>query len=104
MLPGRLKNASLVPAPTIKRAIEMLSTREVDAFATNKGNLFEISDAVPGSRVLDGNWGVEHLAISIPKGRDAAKPWLEGFVEEAKRGGFVAGVVQRAGLRGTVNP
>jgi len=102
VLPGRLKNAALVPAPSIKRAIEMLTNREVDAFATNKGNLFEMSDLVPGSRVLDGNWGVEHLAIAVPKGRDAAKPWLESFVDDARRSGFVSGVVQRAALRGTL--
>ena len=100
-LPGRLKNAAIVPAPSMKRAIEMLSKREVDAFATNKANLFEMSDAVAGSRVLDGNWGVERLAIAIPQGRDAARPWLADFVAEAKRSGFVERVVERAGLRGT---
>ncbi len=100
-LPGRLKSAVIVPASSMKSAIEMLSKREVEAFATNKANLFEISDAVAGSRVLDGNWGVERLAIAIPKGRDAARPWLASFVAEAKREGFVARAVERAGLRGT---
>jgi polar amino acid transport system substrate-binding protein len=100
-LPRQLKHAAIVPAPSMKSAIEMLSSRQVDAFATNKANLFEMADAVPGSRVLDGNWGVEHLAIAIPKGRTQAMPWLEKFVAEAKREGFVARAVEKAGLRGT---
>ena len=102
-LPGRLKNAAVLPAASMKGAIEMLAKREVDAFATNKANLYEMSDGVPGSRVLEGNWGVERLAIAIPKGRDAAKPWLEDFVAEARREGFVARTVARAGLRGSAN-
>jgi polar amino acid transport system substrate-binding protein len=101
-LPRVLKNASLVPAPSMKGAIEMLTKNEVDVFATNKANLFEMSDAAPGSRVLDGNWGVEHMAIATPKGRERARPWLEAFVADARREGLVTRAVERAGLRGTV--
>src|ERR1700682_338017 len=94
-LPRQLKNAAIVPAASMKRAIEMLASHQVDAFATNKANLFEMADGVPGSRVLDGNWGVEHLAIAIPKGRERAMPWLEDFVVEAKREGFIARAVEK---------
>jgi polar amino acid transport system substrate-binding protein len=100
-LPRQLRNAAIVPAASIKIAMEMLSKREVDAFATNKANLFEMADGVPGSRVLDGSWGVEHLAIAIPKGRAQAMPWLEEFVAVSKRDGFIARAVEKAGLRGT---
>jgi polar amino acid transport system substrate-binding protein len=85
----------------MKSAIEMLASHQVDAFATNKANLFEMADGVPGSRVLAGNWGVEHLAIAIPKGRIQSMDWLVAFVDEAKRDGFVTRAVERAGLRGT---
>jgi polar amino acid transport system substrate-binding protein len=100
-LPRQLKNATIVPAPSMKSAIEMLASHQVDAFATNKANLFEMADGVPGSRVLAGNWGVEHLAIAIPKGRIQSMDWLVAFVDEAKRDGFVTRAVERAGLRGT---
>jgi polar amino acid transport system substrate-binding protein len=102
-LPRQLKSAAVVPAASMKGAIEMLTQREVDVFATNKANLFEMSDAVPGSRVLDGNWGVEHIAIAIPKGRDRARAWLESFAADARREGFVTRAVESAGLRGTAS-
>jgi polar amino acid transport system substrate-binding protein len=35
-LPRELKNARVVPTPTLKVGIEMLSQRRLDAFATNK--------------------------------------------------------------------
>jgi len=81
----------------------MLAARELDAFATNKGILFELADTLPGARVLPGRWGLEHLAIGIPKGRDAGAPWLREFAEQAGASGAVRRAAERAGLRGTVD-
>ena len=66
-------------------------------YATNKANLFEMSDALPGSRVLDGRWGLEHLAIAIPKGRDAGLAYMGAFAETAKSEGLVAHAAARGG-------
>lgn len=101
-LSREFKNATVVPAPTLKSAIEMLSLRKVDAFATNKVILFEMSDELRDSRVLDGRWGLEHWALAIPKGRDNGMVYLRKFAEDAKSEGLVKHAVERAGLRGTV--
>jgi polar amino acid transport system substrate-binding protein len=82
----------------------MLGAGKVEAFATNKATLFEMSDELSGSRVLAGRWGLESFAIGIPKGREAAMPFVSSFVSEAKSNGAVARAVERAGLRGTVSP
>ena len=97
-----LKNATVVRSSTVKSGIEMLAHHQIDAYATNKATLFEMADALPGSRVLDGRWGVERHAIAIPKGRDAGMIFLRAFVADAKAEGLVDAAVQRAGLRGTV--
>jgi len=91
-------------APTLKAAIEMLSQRKIDAFATNKGILFQMSDQLANSRVLEGRWGLEHMAIAIPKGREQAMPFVGRFAEQARSEGLVARAAARAGLRGTVRP
>jgi polar amino acid transport system substrate-binding protein len=96
-------NATVVRTPSLKAAIEMLAAGKLEAFATNKATLFEMSDELRGSRVLDGRWGLETFAIGIPKGREAALPLVSGFVGEAKANGAVARAVERAGLRGTVS-
>ena len=101
-LPGQLKNAAVIPAPTLKAAVEMLSQGKLEAFATNKAILFEMAESLPGSRVLDGRWGVEHLAIAIPKGRDQGMSYMRKFVEDANSQGLVTRAAERAGLRGTV--
>jgi polar amino acid transport system substrate-binding protein len=100
-LPGLLKNASVVRVPSIDSVIKMLSSRDLDAFATNKSILFEISDTLPGSRVLSGRYGVEQLALGIPKGRDIGLPYARSFVTAAVSSGLVKSAVERAGLRGT---
>jgi polar amino acid transport system substrate-binding protein len=99
-----LKQAQVVPAASVTAATEMLRRGELDAFATNKGILFEMADKLPGARVLDGRWGLEQLAIGVPKGREAGAAWLKAFAADAAAQGLVQQAAQRAGLRGTVAP
>jgi polar amino acid transport system substrate-binding protein len=101
-IPKILPNAIVVPAQNLKRAVEMFEHRELDIFASNKPTLFEISDQMQGSRVLDGRWGVEHIAIATPKGREAAIEYVHRFVEEAQNSGLLAQAAKRAGLRGVL--
>jgi polar amino acid transport system substrate-binding protein len=99
-LSKRLVKATLATAPSTQAAQAMLRSGEVDAYATNKAILFEIGDALPGARVLQGRWGLEHLAIAVPKGRDAGRAFLLAFADDMRRGGEVDRAAQRAGLRG----
>ena len=92
--------AALVPAASLKDGIEMLAGHKIDVYATNKANLFEMSDALPGSRVLEGRWGLEHLAIAIPNDREAGFAYVRAFAEDAKSEGLVARAAARVALRG----
>jgi polar amino acid transport system substrate-binding protein len=95
------KSATLVPAASIQQAQEMLLARKVDAFATNKGILFEMLDGLPGHKVLEGRWGLENLAIAVPQGRSVAMPYLQQFALQVRSNGVLQTAVSRAGLRGT---
>jgi polar amino acid transport system substrate-binding protein len=101
-IPKMLPNVTIVPAENSRRAIEMFGRRELDLFATNKPTLYVMSDQMPGSRVLDGRWGVEHIAVAIPRGREAAMEYVRRFVEEVQTSGLLSEAVERAGLRGVV--
>jgi polar amino acid transport system substrate-binding protein len=101
-IPKLLPNATVVPSENYKRGIEMLEHGEIDTYATNKPTLFEMSDQMPGSRVLEGRWGEEHLAVAIPKGREAALEYIQHFVQEVQSNGLLTQSVERAGLRGAV--
>jgi len=101
-LPNLLPHATVVPAENSSCAIEMFERREIDAFATNKPTLFGIADRMPGARVLDGRWGVEHIAFAVPKGREAGMEYLRRFVADVQTSGVLAQAIMRAGLRGVV--
>lgn len=98
----QFKSAAIVPTSSLRQAQELLQRRQIDAFATNKGILFEMSDELPGMHILDGRWGLEHLAIAIPKGREAGLTFLRQFAQEARTSGLLQSAVTRSGLRGTV--
>jgi polar amino acid transport system substrate-binding protein len=102
VLSQRLKNATIVPVPSLTQVQQMLTERKLDAFATNKGILFELAEKMTDVRVLDDSWGVENLAIAVPKGRDAGMPYLQAFAQRAQKTGQVNQMAQRAGLRGLV--
>lgn len=100
-----LKQATVVAAASVvAAAAEMLKKGELDAFATNKAILFDMSDRLPGSRVLDGRWGLEQLAVGVPKGREAAAAYLKAFVADPATQALVLQAAQRAGLRGLAAP
>ena len=99
-LPAKFRNATIVPAESVKVAIGMFDRGEIDLYATNKPTLFEMSDQMPGARILDGNSGLEHMAIAIPRGREDALPLLNRFVTEEQSSGALDTIQQQAGLRG----
>jgi polar amino acid transport system substrate-binding protein len=97
-----LKNAVVVRASNLAGTLEMLKSGRADATADNKATLFEISDQLPGFRVLDGRYNTSSAAMAIPKGRDLGLAYARKFVEDAKSEGLVKAAIERAGLRGAV--
>lgn len=98
------QHATVVPVTSVKAAALMLSSAQIDAFATNKAILSEMADDLPGAHLLPGNWGFEHLAIAIPKGRSSAMPFMQQFASQVRSNGLLPSIIQRAGLRGVATP
>jgi polar amino acid transport system substrate-binding protein len=97
-----LKNAVVVRASSIAGTLEIVKSGRADVFAGNKPSLFEISDRLPGFRVLDGRFATDPVAMAIPKGRDLGMAYARKFVEDAKSEGLVKAAIERAGTRGVV--
>jgi polar amino acid transport system substrate-binding protein len=94
--------AILTTTPTLATAAEQLKTGTLDAFATNKAILFELLDSLPAGqfRILDDRWGLEHLAIAVPKGREAAASFMNAFALQVTSSGLLQKIADGAGLRG----
>jgi polar amino acid transport system substrate-binding protein len=97
-----LKQAEVVRAPSLAATVEMLKSRRADAIFSIKPSLFEASNQLPGSRVLDGRAGIDPHAMAIPKGRDLGVAYARKFIEDAKSEGLVKAAIERVGMRGAV--
>ena len=98
-----IKNATVIAGPSVPAGEEMLKSGKVDVFAANKANLFELSDKMPGSQVLNGRIGVDEVAIALPKDRGGGMEYVRKYVEDAKSEGLIEAAVKRAGLRGAAD-
>ena len=100
----QLKLAQVVPVASLDVAQQMLRDGQLDAFATNKGILFEMREKLPDFKVSDDRWGLENLAIAVPQGREAGQAFLAALADEVTRSGRLAAMAERAGLRGLAKP
>lgn len=99
-LTGLFPKLQIREIDTLEHAIEMLKSKEIEAFATNNAILFQMSDAIAGSKVLPGHWDMEYFAAGIPKGREAGLTTLTKFIIAADKDGRIADIIKRAGVRG----
>jgi polar amino acid transport system substrate-binding protein len=105
VLGRQFKSASLVSADSLKQAQDMLAQGQIDAFATNKGILFEMAEGLKDVRVLEGRWGIENLAMAMQKtgpAREAALDFLRRFGADVQASGELAAMIKRSGLKGVV--
>ena len=85
---------------SMPRAADLISSGAVDVFSANKGNLYEISDQLSGSRVLDGYFSIDEFALGIPMGREIGMSFFHQFIEEIESQGLIEAASKRAGVRG----
>jgi len=97
-----LKNAVVIRESSNPGALEALKSGRADVMGSIKPILFEMSNQLPGSRVLDGRPGIDPHAMAMPKGRDLGVAYARKFVENAKSEGLVKAAIERVGMRGAV--
>jgi polar amino acid transport system substrate-binding protein len=95
-----LKQATLVEAELLDPAFEILRNGEADLFASLRAVLLDYAAQLPGSRLLDGRYGFNALAIAVAKGQAGRLAAMTEFVEAAKSSGLVQQAIDRSGWRG----
>lgn len=100
-----LQHAKLERAEGVEEAFTRMVGEKMDALAGLRPALLPLVDKLPGSRVLDESFTSVQQAVGTPKGRTAAAAYLRAFVEDAKKSGLVAQLIEKNGVRGlTVAP
>jgi len=95
-----LKNAQLVRAEGIPASFKLFVDQKLDALAGLKPGLLADAQKMSGSRLLDGQVMAVQQSIGVPKKRAGAAKYLREFVEDAKRSGLVAELVEKHGVKG----
>jgi len=81
-------------------ALKMLTSREVEAYGTNRQRLYELAAKNPGLRMLPDNfYGVEQ-SIIVKKGTADLLAVVEKFLDEARTSGLIADAIKRSGIVG----
>jgi polar amino acid transport system substrate-binding protein len=100
-----LKHATLVRAPTSAEAMAAFSAGGFDALAGVKQPLVAFVAGHPDVRIVPGRFMAIEQAVGAPRGREAGRAFLRGFVEEMKASGFVARALRASGqAEATVAP
>jgi polar amino acid transport system substrate-binding protein len=99
-----LKHAKLVRVPGVNASIDLYFAQKLDALAALRPILVDVAGKQPGSRIIDGSFTVVEQAVGTPKNRAAAAMYLREFIEDVKRSGFVAKMIEKNGIRGVSVP
>ncbi len=94
-LTRNLKHATLVRSDSADGPFNQFVAEGLDALAGLRTGLMSEAHKLAGARILPGNFTAVQQAIGTLKRNVAAAAFLREFVEEAKRSGFVAGLIAR---------
>jgi polar amino acid transport system substrate-binding protein len=94
-LTRNLKHATLLRSDTADGPFNQFIAEGLDALASLRPQLMSEIAKLPSGRILPGNFTAVQQAIGTLKSNVTGAAFLREFVEEAKRSGFVAGLIER---------
>ena len=92
--------ATLLRANSIDATFALFRDQGLEALAGLRPRLLKDVEALPGARILDGQFSAVQQAIGTARANAAAAAFLRDFVEEAKASGLVARLIAKHGVRG----
>jgi polar amino acid transport system substrate-binding protein len=99
-LERNIRHATLLRTDSIDSAFRRFVDEGLEVLAGLRPRLLTDAEALPGSRILDGQFTAVQQAIGTARGNTAGAAFLRDFVEEAKASGLVASLIARHQVRG----
>jgi polar amino acid transport system substrate-binding protein len=94
------KHAKLERVEGLDASYELFVKNKLEVLAGLRPRLLSDVEKLPGARILDGQITGVQQAVGTKKGRDAGAAYLSQFVEDAKRSGLVAKIIEKHKVRG----
>jgi polar amino acid transport system substrate-binding protein len=102
-LERNIQHATLVRGPNGPATLEMFINDKLEALAGLRPGLLKDIEKVPGGRILAGQFTAVQQAIGTARKNTAAAAFLQDFVEEAKKSGLVASLIDKHGVGGRLS-
>lgn len=102
-LERNIKQATLVRSDPQNSAMDLFLRDKLDALAGLRPGLLGDVQKLPGARILDGQFTAVQQAIGTQRRNAAGAVFLREFVEEAKRSGLVARLIEKHGVVGRLS-
>src|SRR5277367_1472117 len=99
-LTRNIKHATLLRSDSADGPLNQFIAEGLEAYAALKPALLTDIEKVPGSKILPGNFMTVQQAIGTAKPNTAGAAFLSEFVEEAKRSGLVARLIEKHHVKG----
>jgi polar amino acid transport system substrate-binding protein len=102
-LENNYKKGELLQFDSAEAALGAFDSEKLDAYAGLRPGLIDVQQARPGSRILDGQFTAVQQAVGTAKANTLGAGFLRNFVEEAKKSGLVARLIERHGVVGRLS-
>jgi polar amino acid transport system substrate-binding protein len=99
-LERNIKHATLLRSDSADGPFNQFVAENLEAYAALRPQLLTDVEKLPGSKILPGNFMTVQQAIGTAKPNTAGAAFLSEFVEEAKRSGLVARLIEKHHVKG----
>jgi polar amino acid transport system substrate-binding protein len=99
-LENNIKNAELIQIAGLDGAFNKFKDDKIDVLAGLRPGLLKDIQKMPGATILDGKFSAVQQAVGTPKKNTEGAKFLSSFVEEAKRSGLVARLIEKHKVKG----
>lgn len=99
-LENNIKHATLMPVSGLDAAFNKFVDEKLDVLAGLRPGLLKDIQKAPEMKILDGKFSAVQQAVGTPKPNTAGATYLANFVENAKRSGLVASLIERHKVKG----
>jgi polar amino acid transport system substrate-binding protein len=94
-LERNIKHATLLRSDTADGPFDQFVAEKLEALAALRPQLLKDAGKLPDARILPGNFTAVQQAIGTAKSNTAGAAFLQEFVDEAKRSGLVARLIEK---------
>jgi len=99
-LERNIKQAKVLRSDSADGPFDQFVAENLEAYAALRPQLLTDVEKLPGSRILPGNFMTVQQAIGTAKPNTAGAKFLSEFVEDAKRSGLVARLIEKHRVKG----